>query len=193
MKKSLKITFIIIVSITSLLLLYVLLRSDEMKFKDEYTLYNFAIYSNDKKLEVDIPLKNNVKYLKGNQVLETIKKETGLFYFGYNSCPWCRNIVETLVEVAIENDLTIYYINTKDLNDKDLKNIISYLKEYLRKEETNKERLYVPDVYFVKNGNIINHHIGSIDSQKNPFNKLKGKERASLKKIYLDFIKEMNE
>lgn len=192
MKKYIKITIFILVITISLLLLYTLLRTDELKFKDDYLLYNFAIYSNDKQIKVNIPSKNNVKYLKGNQVIKKMSQETGFFYFGYNSCPWCRNIVETLIEVAVENNITIYYINIKDLSNNELKSIISYLKEYLRKTEANEERLYVPDVYIVKNGKIINHHIGSVESQKNPFNKLKGKDKDNLKNIYLDFIKEMN-
>lgn len=192
MKKYIKITIFILVITISLLLLYTLLRTDELKFKDDYLLYNFAIYSNDKQIKVNIPSKNNVKYLKGNQVIKKMSQETGFFYFGYNSCPWCRNIVETLIEVAVENNITIYYINIKDLSNNELKSIISYLKEYLRKTEANEERLYVPDVYIVKKGKIINHHIGSVESQKNPFNKLKGKDKDNLKNIYLDFIKEMN-
>lgn len=192
MKKYIKITIFILVITISLLLLYTLLRTDELKFKDDYLLYNFATYSNGKQIKLSIPSKNNVKYLKGNQVIKKISQETGFFYFGYNSCPWCRNIVETLIEVAVENNITIYYINIKDLSNNELKSIISYLKEYLRKTEANEERLYVPDVYIVKNGKIINHHIGSVESQKNPFNKLKGKDKDNLKNIYLDFIKEMN-
>lgn len=192
MKKYIKITIFILVITISLLLLYTLLRTDELKFKDDYLLYNFATYSNGKQIKLSIPSKNNVKYLKGNQVIKKMSQETGFFYFGYNSCPWCRNIVETLIEVAVENNITIYYINIKDLSNNELKSIISYLKEYLRKTEANEERLYVPDVYIVKNGKIINHHIGSVESQKNPFNKLKGKDKDNLKNIYLDFIKEMN-
>ena len=192
MKKYIKITIFILVITISLLLLYTLLRTDELKFKDDYLLYNFATYSNGKQIKLSIPSKNNVKYLKGNQVIKKISQETGFFYFGYNSCPWCRNIVETLIEVAVENNITFYYINIKDLSNNELKSIISYLKEYLRKTEANEERLYVPDVYIVKNGKIINHHIGSVESQKNPFNKLKGKDKDNLKNIYLDFIKEMN-
>lgn len=192
MKKYIKITIFILVITISLLLLYTLLRTDELKFKDDYLLYNFATYSNGKQIKLNIPSRNNVKYLKGNQVIKKMSQETGFFYFGYNSCPWCRNIVETLIEVAVENNITIYYINIKDLSNNELKSIISYLKEYLRKTEANEERLYVPDVYIVKNGKIINHHIGSIESQKNPFNKLKGKDKDNLKNIYLDFIKEMN-
>ena len=191
MKKYIKITIFILVITISLLLLYTLLRTDELKFKDDYLLYNFATYSNGKQIKLSIPSKNNVKYLKGNQVIKKISQETGFFYFGYNSCPWCRNIVETLIEVAVENNITIYYINIKDLSNNELKSIISYLKEYLRKTEANEERLYVPDVYIDKNGKIINHHIGSVESQKNPFNKLKGKDKDNLKNIYLDFIKEM--
>lgn len=192
MKKYLKIIIPVLVVIISLFI-YISLRSDALKFRDDYMLYNFATYSNNKQIKVNIPTKNNVKYLKGNLVIPTLKKTTGIFYFGYNSCPWCRNVVETVVEVATENNLPLYYIDTQSLNNTDLKNIISYLNKYLRTSDSNEKRLYVPDVYFVKDGTIINHHIGSIENLKNPFNKLKGQDKANLKKIYLDFIKEMNE
>lgn len=192
MKKKLKITIIALTIITLIILLYTLVRSDELKFRDDYTLYNFATYSNGKSIEVNIPSKNNVRYVKGKNVVSLMKKETGIFYFGYTSCPWCRNVVETVIEVSRENNLPIYYIDSKKLSKEDLKSVIEYLKEYLRKSDSGKDRLYVPDVYFVEDGNIINHHIGTIDSQTNPFNKLEGKDKKELKDIYLDFIKEMN-
>lgn len=191
MKKQLKIiTFVTLVIILSFGL-YIMIRSDNLKFKDDYMLYNFATYSNNKQIKVNIPTTNNVKYLKNKNILKMLKQETGIFYFGYSSCPWCRNVVESLVEVAVENDLPIYYIDSKHLEKETSEQIINYLSYYLR-ETDGKKRLYVPDVYFVKKGQIIDHHIGSIDEQTNPFEKLTGKDKEKLKKIYLDYIKEMS-
>lgn len=184
-------TIITIMFFLLILGLYLNFRGDELKFKDQYSLYNITPYSNGKTIKVDIPTKNNVKYVKNSDFINLISKETGIFYFGYPSCPWCRNVVETVVEVGVENNLPIYYIDIEKLDDESLKNTISYLNKYLRKTPTDELRLYVPDVYFVKKGTIINHHIGSIESQKNPYNKLKGKEKEKLKEIYLGFVEEM--
>ena len=54
------------------------------------------------------------------------------------------------------------------------------------------KRLYFPTVVFVKNGRIVDTHMSTLDSQKDPYKKLNKKQRRELKKIYIENIKKIN-
>ena len=46
------------------------------------------------------------------------KKDSFIVYFGFAKCPWCRSVLETLIEVAKDQGLdTIYYVDVKDVRD----------------------------------------------------------------------------
>ena len=50
------------------------------------------------------------------------------------------------------------------------------------------KRLYVPDVYFIKDGKIVYHHLGSVDSYKDAFKGMNNKQLKELKNIYQEGI-----
>lgn len=182
-KKYLIIGIILLVLILTSIILF---NNDAIRFKLSYEYINIVEYDNGKTIKVNIPLDNRIKYIKGRQVIDTFQNKTGIIYLGYNSCPWCRNIVEPLIEVAKEEKInTIYYVNIHDNLDDIKKELLQILDDYLRvDEDTNQKRLAVPDVYFVKNGKIISHHIGTIDSYKNPYEKMTSTQKEELKEIY---------
>ena len=41
------------------------------------------------------------------------EKETAVFYFGYPDCPWCKEAVPILKEVAKQFHDKIYYVQNK--------------------------------------------------------------------------------
>ncbi len=172
----------------------IIFTSDEVRFKFEYGIYNFVPYENGEKIEIDIPLNNGIKYLSGKEVIDTFTQETGIVYLGYSSCPWCRNIIEPLFEVAKENKIeTIYYVNVHDpkldeVND-ELKEILG---DYLRVDpETNKKVIATPDVYFIKDGEIKAHHISTVESYHNPYRGMNDEQKKELKAIYQKGIEEI--
>lgn len=186
-KKYIIIGFILLIFI---LMIIVICNNDAVRFKLSYEYMNIVEYNNGKTIKIDIPLDNRIKYLKGKQVIDTFKNKTGIIYLGYNSCPWCRNIVEPLIEVAKEEKVnTIYYVNTHDDLDDIKEDLFQILDDYLRvDDDTNQKRLAVPDVYFVKNGKIMSHHIGTVDSYKNPYEKMTSSQKEELKEIYRNGI-----
>jgi len=183
MKK--KITIISVILIIIGIICFWLYQVDGIRFKISYEYINQFEYNNGKKIKVSIPWDNQIKYLEDDKVINFLNTETGIVYFGYNDCPWCRNIVEPLLEVAKEENIdTIYYVNTHNIKSitNDLYKVLnSYLKT---NPETNKKRLAVPDVYFIKNGKIMMHHIGTVDSYKNPYLGMNKKQIEELKAIY---------
>jgi len=186
----------IIISILILLLVimgFFLYKNDNFRFKLSYEFINFIEYNNGKKIKIDVPYDNRIKYLNEDDILTYLKNKTGIFYFGYNTCPWCRNIVPVLIDTVKNNNInTIYYIDIHDLNLSDIKEeLFSFFGDNLRENENGEKILAVPDVYFIKNGNIIGHHIGTVDSYYNPYKGMSNSEKKELTSIYEGFIKEM--
>jgi len=118
--------------------------TDAEKFSSEYT-------------EVD---ENNVfKYAKMEEILNVLEKGTGVVYLGFPECGWCQAYVKYLNEVAKENEFgTIFYYNIKEdraNNTENYKKIVSLLNENLMNDDEGNKRIFVPNVTFVKNGQII--------------------------------------
>jgi len=195
MKKNIKKVVIVlgILFLVFMVLAVIVISNDNLHFKLDYESLNNIPYENGRKIPVSIPLNNNIKYIEGKDVLETLKTKTGIVYFGYNSCPWCRNVIGILIETAKENQIKpIYYVDIHHAIDDVKEELKEYLDEYLRvDEETGEKVLAVPDVYFIKNGKIIGHHISTVKSYKNPYKGMNDKQKQELKGIYQDIIKEM--
>ncbi len=174
-------------------LAFLLQTNDSLRFKFDYESENRIAYTNGKTIKVKIPWKNPIVYLEENQIIDTLKTKTGIVYFGYPSCPWCRNVVPILLETAIEENISpIYYVESHQMSDATKAQLIEYLGDYLEtKEETNQKVLAVPDVYFLKEGKIIGHHLSTVESYKNPYKGMNQEQKQELKNIYLSFIKEI--
>ena len=186
MKK--RIIIIIVIILLAFLSLYFFL-PDNIKIKVNYEFYNY--FNDGKMVNVDIPVNNKFVYANNKDLLELFKDGTGVVYFGYSTCPWCRSVVEILNEVVSDSSINkIYYYDTKSSNYNQYfkKNIIPYIDSYLKKDINNQKRLYVPDVYFIKNGKIVGHHIGSLEGHENPYIELNNKEKKELIKIYSSLL-----
>lgn len=177
---------------------------DNEKFEKEYEGYNGQENSyGGTYLEIDVDNKNVIKYSSYKEVFSLLENGTGVIYFGFPTCPWCRNLVPVLLDASKEAGIdTIYYFNNKE--DRDIKeldedgNIITtkegtenyfklvekledHLGEYEGLNDSNIKRLYFPTVVFVKEGKIVDIHIGTVDSQENPSVFLNDKQYKELK------------
>ena len=119
---------------------------DAIRFSEEYT---------------KVPEDNVFDYVSATKIIDTLKNGTGVVYLGFPECAWCQQYVVYLNEVAKENGIdTIYYYNIKDArtnNTESYKKITELLKNYLPTDDEGNERVYVPDVTFVKDGVIVGH------------------------------------
>lgn len=97
------------------------IREDSIKFKEDYESYNGKTNQNDKKYRVvNIDKKNPFVYKNENEIVSMINnKETFAVYFGFNTCPWCRSVIEEMIKVSKDLNIdTIYYVNIRpDGND----------------------------------------------------------------------------
>ena len=213
MKKNVIILSVIVVIALVIAILFFLLNnkgmSDGERFKQEYEELN------DSHLEVNIDSDNMIKYISLEEAIDIIKNDTGVIYFGYPSCPWCRNAVPVLLDAASSTSLdTIYYVNAyniRDVKEIDDGNIVTTnegdrlyddLLEVLddildpytltldngEVIDLGEKRLYVPMVLFVKDGEVVSYHLSTVDSQEDPSISLNDSQRDELYNIYLDGI-----
>lgn len=175
---------------------------DNVRFKKEYeSLNNQKLEgTNYQYLNLSIPKDNNVIYKTDSEIIDVIKNETAVIYFGFNSCPWCRSIIENLLEVTKNLGIkNLYYVDVKDIRDtlevEDNGNIVrskdgslayyellELLKDHLdyytvtdkdgKEIETKEKRIYAPNVLVVKDGKVLGLTTGVSDDLENPFQEL---------------------
>lgn len=193
--------------------------TDALKFKEEYESINGTSYENLKYPTVTISENNTVKYIKETEAVEMLKNGTGLIYFGFAKCPWCRTLITPLIDIARDSHTTIYYLDILDIRSKieltdeslikttkkgtdsyyELLTLMNdYLRDYTLVDEDNKEyktgekRLYAPTIVGVQNGKIVSFHEGTIDSQKSGFDALTKKQEKELNKKLTELVKSVS-
>lgn len=210
MKKNLVLFLVLMASVISILSINLKREepiSDALKFKEEYEQLNGQINANNKEyLSVEIDEENPIKYATYEEVVKLLEQGTGVIYFGFPECPWCRNAVPVLIDAANELQIEeIYYYNALPIRDKkeldENGNIVTTqegTKEYYKLVELMNEhlpvydglndetikRLYFPTVVFVKEGQIINTQVSTLDTQENPYVALSEQQYNELKQIY---------
>lgn len=190
--------------------------ADEKKFKKEYESFNGKtnLTSLKKYKILDIPEKNGIIYSSSDEVIELLSEGTGIIYFGFPECPWCRSMIVPFLEVTTAENEVVHYFNA--LSIRDIKSLDDDGNIKTSQEGTEKyykildllgdkasvydglndesiKRLYFPTVVFVKNGEIVDIHVSTIDSQKDPYKKLSNKQIKELKKIYSSAIKKLHD
>lgn len=209
-KKNLAIIGALLIFILGIII-YTSMSPKENKFKKEYESLNGEKTDKGKKYKsINIPSDNPIVYSNYDEIFK-ILDGTGIIYFGFPQCPWCRNAVPVLLEAAEEVGIDkIYYLN--NLEDRDILslkggNVITEkegtknYKKLLEKlgssasvyeglEDESIKRLYFPTVIAVKNGKIIDTIVGTVDSQEDPYISLTKEQKKELKDKYIKLINE---
>lgn len=217
MKKKYVITMLIVILLALVALLAIGMfhdsSNDAKKFKNEYESLNHQKNTNGKEyMSVNIKDNNKIYYATYQEIMDLLDHETGVIYFGFPECPWCRNMVSVLLDAAAETSIEkVYYFNALSMRDtKSLKDgvivtekegteeyyqlldaLSSILGPYEGLNDDTILRLYFPTVVFVKNGTIVGSHEGTLDLQEDPYVALTTEQKEELKKIYTDFIHEL--
>jgi len=182
-----------VIALVIVVLIYILLSilvnnhknlEDGIRFKEEYEALNSSIVMN-------IEENNPIKYVIFEDVEKLFESGTGVIYFGFPSCPWCRNMIPVLFDVAKEAHVdTIYYLNPRELKNNDIdkySKLLDILNPYLK--EVDGEKVFtVPDVYFIKNGNVVGNHRSTVESQTDPTISLNESQIQELSGIYQDLF-----
>lgn len=186
--------------------------SDSVKFKNEYESLNGKTNDNNKKYKsITIDEDNSVTYIDSKKTIEILEKGTGVIYFGFPECPWCRNAVPILIDAARETGSDIYYFNALSIRDiKELKDeeivttkegtedyykILELLSDkadtYSGLNDESIKRLYFPTVVFVRDGEVLSLHSGTVESQTDPYVSLTTDQKDELLNIYMDGMHEV--
>lgn len=93
--------------------------TDAHKFKIEYEELNGKVGKSGKKYRsLDIPENNKMIYSSAKEIVEKIdNNETFVVYFGFAACPWCRSMINNLIDLSIEKNVDIYYVDVFDIRD----------------------------------------------------------------------------
>lgn len=183
--------------------------TDAVKFKEEYEALNDVEVKDTEKSYTSMSLsENNPMYYASYEEVYDVLDKTGVIYLGYPECPWCRNLVPELISVAKKVNVSkIYYINMHDernqltLNDDGelitekegtegyntlVEKLSDVLPVYSGLNDDSIKRIYVPLVIFVKDGEVVDTHLGTLDSHTDPYIELTSDQKSELKNILTD-------
>lgn len=194
--------------------------SDAQKFKDEYELLNNYEQDDIKFSEVNIDIDNPIIYKTGKEIVEVLKNEDAVVFFGFASSKGSRLVIETLLEAAKEKNIEkLYYVDIKDMRDeykyngtlvpekiksstnayKDITKLLSkHLEEYYvwgtdgNLYDTGVLRLMDPTVVAVSNGKVTGFHAEVSDQHKDFDEPLTAEEKKDLKSKYIEVIGSIN-
>lgn len=143
--KKIIVIFLIIVSIVMVYMIFIGEKeNDNILFNKEYS---------------NVPIDNIYVYRTGEEIIKILNHGTGIVYLGFPECPWCREYVFYVNEVAKANGIDkIYYMNISNdrkNNTETYKKIVSILFDYLQYDEEGNKRIYVPALIVVNKGEII--------------------------------------
>ena len=142
--------------------------------------------------------------------------ENAYIFFGYATCPYTRNAVKTLINVAKEENIdTIYYVDIQNIRDEYKFNgsivpeltkngtdayyeivdlLKSRLSEYFvtdssgNRYDTGVKRLNSPTFIAIKDREILGFHEGLVTSVNDIYKKIDDDQKAELKNYYLEII-----
>lgn len=119
-------------------------KKDNYKFSVEYT---------------KVPMDNVFVYKTEEEIIDILENGSGIIYLGFPECPWCQTYTVYLNEVAKDNSIEkIYYLNIKEMRSSNTENyqkIVLLLDSVLETDENGNKRIFVPQVVFVKKGEIV--------------------------------------
>ena len=186
-------------------------KTDAYKFKQEYESLNNEDTGYGKVYrELNINKKNRIKYSTAKEIVEkTENNETFVVYFGFAKCPWCRSMIENLIDLSIENEIDIYYVDVLDIRDTieyvdgELKTTKEGDKDYMKlielygdvlsdynvkngdeKISTGEKRIYAPNVIAVVNGEAKEMVEGVSEKLEDPYGEITEEmKKTSIKQL----------
>lgn len=197
------------------------INSDATIFKNEYESLNNVVREKDGKTikEITISSNNPVDILTEEETIALLENGTGILYFGFSDCPWCRSMLPVLLTTLDNMNIDrLYYLNIKNIRDtlvlgeknkvevseegtKGYYKILELMDEVLepfylkssdgKQIDTKEKRLYAPTVVAIKDGKIVDIHVGTVESQKSGYDDLKEEEKEELNKRFIELIQKV--
>jgi len=192
-----------------------------IKFKEEYESLNGTENAGGIAYpSVELNEANPFVYIDELEAVKLLENGTGLIYFGFNTCPWCRSLVPNLVIAADSTNLgTIHYLDIKDIRSsmgyedgkivtskkgsdsyyKMLDLLEAYLTPYEvidekeKSHSTGENRLYAPTLVAVVEGEIVGFHEGTLKEHTNGYQELVSEQIEELNQILVSLISKISD
>lgn len=197
------------------------MNSDSISFKNEYESLNNVVREKDGRTikEISIDANNPVDILTEEEAVALLESGTGILYFGFPDCPWCRNmlpvLLQTLKNMSIER---MYYLNIGSIRDtlalgeknkvevkeegtKGYYKILELMDDVLdpyyltseddKKIDTKEKRLMAPTVVAIKDGKIVDIHVGTVESQESGYDDLSIEQQEELQNRFMELIRKV--
>lgn len=189
--------------------------SDGQKFKEEYEALNNTVRKSDGQTygTMNIPKDNPIKYTTAKEALEVLDSNSAIIYIGAPWCPWCRNAIPVLFDLAEKYEVeNIYYIELDDIKSNyevengklkqtskgtdDYYALLDKLKDRLddyvitdddgKKYDTGEKRIFMPYVIAVRDGEVVGDKVGTVtlNSGQNKYDSLTQEQVEQLTKTY---------
>ena len=148
--KKIKISLILVIAIVGAFLIY-------KKFED----VNYEQKEIDKFVSEYTLLEQNhvFKIINIDEAINVLNNKTGILFFCNPGSDWCQHYAKILDDIAVENQIeSIYYVDIKDdrsINSNKYRKIVTIMQNHLDSDDTGNKRLSMPNLTFVKNGEII--------------------------------------
>lgn len=191
--------------------------NDIHTFTEEYESYNGEELYDHEVLNLDLNDEAIVYITSIDDIVEVMENEDALIYFGFSTCPWCRNMISTLLDAAVSKGEVIYYVDIKEVRNaytvedglliestigedayyELLEFLDAALDDYIVTDEdgveydTGIKRVYGPTVITVKEGELLDMYIGTLDSVEDPYTALTDEEYEELLEIYKNMINDV--
>lgn len=153
-------------------------------FLDNYDYYDISDYDGFKNYTRDLKFKS----VTVKDIDKAIKDgESFVLYCGFKNCPWCNSMIAVLNDTAIQYGCDIAYLDTRkdpswssnmDIDDYDL--FVKYFGDYLDTDSDGKKHLYVPHVFFIKDGVVVAEHPGTVPGHENASDDLTPEQKEKL-------------
>ena len=176
--------------------------SGTLTFKAEYEALN-----DNEHPHMNVPEKLNIHILSFDQTQAMLNSGSGILFFWFPSCPWCRNLLPELFTAMKQSGINqLYYFNPKEIRDQKelvegqiivkkestpeydrlLNKLDEILPEYKGLNNPKIKRLYVPTVLVIKDGKVVNHHFETLPEQTDPHTPLTSDQKIKLQVILQD-------
>ncbi len=197
--------------------------ADAIGFKNEYESLNNIVREKDGRTirEITIDKNNPVDILTEEEAITLVESGTGILYFGFADCPWCRSMLPILLRTL--NNMSIdrlYYLNVKTMRDtlslgeknkvevkeegtkgyyKLLELMDDVLEPYYlinadgKKIDTKEKRILAPTLIAIKNGKIVDIHVGTVETQASGYDDLTTEEQEELSNRFIKLIESVYE
>ena len=131
-------------------------------------------------------------------------KGSGIFYLGYDTCPFCNKCIKYLNETALDLGVTIYYIDAMNpeepiIGDNDnIRKLTNFLMPILDEDkESSKKVIMTPHIFTVINGEFFGSYVslpyklnGDVDFDNPPTARQIKKIKNIYKLLFEPFVEE---